>query len=103
MTEYSTFDVSNSKFVCPLPIDNEQSDDFDENIEFYNLQSIGRSPSPAFLLDSLRSVHIDPRGFGGSSGFGRGQWVEPRRSPMTARTVVFIAGDWVVKEWLRRQ
>lgn len=92
------FRCLNSKFVCPLPIDNEQSDDeFDESIEFYDLQSIGRSPSPAFLLDSIRSVHIDPRGFGGSSGFGRGQWVEPRRSPMTARTVVFIAGDWVSK------
>lgn len=91
------FRCLNSKFVSPLPTDNEQSDEYDENIEFYNLQSIGRSPSPAFLLDSLRSVHIDPRGFGGSSGFGRGQWVEPRRSPMTARTVVFIAGDWVSK------
>ena len=65
----------------------------DESLELYNLQASGRSPSPAFLLDALRSVHIDPRGFGGSSGFGRGQWIDPRRSPMTARTVVFIAGD----------
>jgi len=65
----------------------------DESLELYNLQASGRSPSPAFLLDSLRSVHIDPRGFGGSSGFGRGQWIDPRRSPMTARTVVFITGD----------
>jgi len=67
----------------------------DESLELYNLQTSGRSPSPAFLLDALRSVHIDPRGFGGSSGFGRGQWIDPRRSPMTARTVVFIAGDRV--------
>ncbi|KAL7545897.1 hypothetical protein ACHAWF_009249 [Thalassiosira exigua] len=70
-------------------------EEYDESIEFYNLQKNGRSPSPAFLLDSLRSVRIDPRGFGGSSGFGRGQWIEPQRSPMPARTVVFIAGDWV--------
>lgn len=90
------FRTLNSHFVCPPPSDNtDESDEFDESIEFYSLQSNGRSPSPAFLLDSLRSVNIDPRGFGGSSGFGRGQWVEPRRSPMTARTVVFIAGDWV--------
>lgn len=68
--------------------------DVDEYTEFYNLQASGRSPSPAFLLDSLRSVRINPRGFGGSSGFGRGQWVEPRRSPMPARTVVFVARDW---------
>mmetsp|Transcript_30811 Transcript_30811/g.53544 ORF Transcript_30811/g.53544 Transcript_30811/m.53544 type:complete len:434 (-) Transcript_30811:334-1635(-) len=74
--------------------DNDLSDEYDESIEFYNLRTNGRSPSPAFLLDSLGSVQIDPRGFGGSSGFGRGQWIEPRRSPMPARTVVFIAGDW---------
>jgi hypothetical protein len=86
------FRTLNSNFVCPPT--NGQSGEFDESIIFYNLQSNGRSPSPAFLLDSLRSVNIDPRGFGGSSGFGRGQWVEPRRSPLTARTVVFIAGDW---------
>jgi hypothetical protein len=69
-------------------------DEYDVDTEFYHLGASGRSPSPAFLLDSLRSVRIDPRGFGGSSGFGRGQWIEPRRSPMPARTVVFIAGDW---------
>ena len=97
------FRTLNSHFVCPPASDSDeessddQTDEEDESIEFYNLQSNGRSPSPAFLLDSLRSVIIDPRGFGGSSGFGRGQWVEPRRSPMTARTVVFIAGDWVSK------
>ena len=94
------FRTLNSHFVCPPASDSDEEsldDEFDESIEFYNLQSNGKSPSPAFLLDSLRSVHIDPRGFGGSSGFGRGQWVEPRRCPMTARTVVFIAGDWMTK------
>lgn len=72
-------------FECHGPEDSD---------EFYNLKSRGRAPSPAFLLDALRSVCIEPRGFGGSSGFGRGQWVEPRRSPLRARTVVFLAGDW---------
>ena len=66
----------------------------EDSDEFYNLKSSGLSPSPAFLLDALRSVCIEPRGFGGSSGFGRGQWVEPARNPLQARTVVFIAGDW---------
>eukprot|EP00571_Detonula_confervacea_P013038 CAMPEP_0172311282 /NCGR_PEP_ID=MMETSP1058-20130122/14497_1 /TAXON_ID=83371 /ORGANISM="Detonula confervacea, Strain CCMP 353" /LENGTH=412 /DNA_ID=CAMNT_0013024425 /DNA_START=116 /DNA_END=1354 /DNA_ORIENTATION=+ len=90
----------NSMFAAPAKSDNDDTDDtevsdeYDDSIEFYNLQANGRSPSPAFLLDSINSVHIDPRGFGGSSGFGRGQWIEPRRSPMPARTVVFIAGDW---------
>lgn len=70
----------------------------DDDCIFYNLSGSGRSPSPAFLLDSLQSIHIDPKGFGGSSGFARGQWVEPRRSPMTSRTVVFIAGDWKIDQ-----
>jgi hypothetical protein len=85
-----SFRCINSKFVTP------SSDDetLDAAYEFYNLLSTGRSPSPSFLVDSLQSVHIDPRAFGGSSGFGRGQWIEPRRSPMAARTVVFVAGDW---------
>ena len=98
------FRTLQSHFLCPPTRNysdesNEPSndDEDDESITFYNLQSNGKSPSPAFLLDSLRSVNIDPRGFGGSSGFGRGQWVEPQRSPMMARTVVFIAGDWVSK------
>jgi len=75
--------------------ESELDDEYDNNLEMYNLNAFGRSPSPAFLLDSLRSVSIDPRGFGGSSGFGRGQWIEPRRCPMPARTVVFVAGDWI--------
>jgi len=98
--ENLNFRCLNSELSVPMndiddgTSENNSPDEYDENIELYNLQTNGRSPCPAFLLDSLRSVHIDPRGFGGSSGFGRGQWIEPRRSPMPARTVVFIAGDW---------
>lgn len=82
-----------AEFTTPCHHDNEDESDNDPYI-YYNLLSLGKSPSPAFLLDSLQSIRIDPRGFGGSSGFARGQWVEPRRSPLTARTVVFVAGDW---------
>ena len=98
----------------------DASEECEDSYEFYDLQVNGRSPSPAFLLDALCSVQVDPRGFGGSSGFGRGQWIEPvslhdaqiffclgyvcahkiivalqsqRRSPMPARAVVFVAGD----------
>jgi hypothetical protein len=59
------------------------SDDDESLLYYYNLQTNGRSPSPAFLLDSLNSVQITPRGFGGHSGFGRGQWIEPRRMSIT--------------------
>mmetsp|Transcript_25925 Transcript_25925/g.46996 ORF Transcript_25925/g.46996 Transcript_25925/m.46996 type:complete len:444 (+) Transcript_25925:126-1457(+) len=96
------FRCLNSEFVTPESNNNDDtpylSDEHDEDIEFYNVHINGRSPSPAFLLDSLCSVHIDPQGFGGSSGFGTGQWIDPRRSPMPARTVVFIAGDWDTSE-----
>ena len=88
--------ISNNKAVHFRSLNSifqSEGDGHDNLLEFYNLHANGRSPSPAFLLDSLRSVIIDPRGFGGSSGFGRGQWIEPRRAPMPARTVVFIAGD----------
>lgn len=96
-----SFRCLSSEFVIPTSPEDQPSDTSeidpidDESLELYNLQASGRSPSPAFLLDALRSIHIDPRGFGGSSGFARGQWIDPRRSPMTARTVVFIAGDRV--------
>jgi hypothetical protein len=86
--------LANNDYDSYNPNDHLDDDD-DESLLFYNLQTNGRSPSPAFLLDSLNSVHINPRGFGGHSGFGRGQWTEPRRCPLPARTVVFIAGDWV--------
>lgn len=93
------FRCLSSKFEVPTsPTEDEtlEADPADEDtLEFYNLQASGRSPSPAFLLDSLLSIHIDPRGFGGSEGFGRGQWIDPRRSPMPARTVVFVVGDRV--------
>ncbi len=98
--EIISFRCPQSTFKTPISITSNEDgyeDEDPESHEFYNLGNNGRSPSPAFLMDSLHSIHIDPRGFGGSSGFGRGQWIEPRRSPMPARTVAFIAGDWELK------
>jgi hypothetical protein len=66
----------------PPLVEVEQDED-----ELYPWQA---SPSPAFLLNSLRTVSITPRGFGGSSGFG----VQPRSTfdahPTPTRTVVFV-------------
>ena len=73
-----SFRCLQSTFVPPA---NSNDSSEDENIidnPFYNLHVHGRSPSPAFLLDTLHSIHLEPRGLGGSSGVGRGQWVEPR-------------------------
>lgn len=98
--EIISFRCPKSAFKTPITETSNGGDYYvedTESYEFYNVGNNGRSPSPAFLMDSLNSIHIDPRGFGGSSGFGRGQWIEPRRSPMPARTVAFIAGDWELK------
>jgi len=38
-------------------------------------KGLGYAPSPAALLDAIASVEIQPRGFGGSSGFGTKQAV----------------------------
>eukprot|EP00956_Cyclotella_meneghiniana_P027375 scaffold61142_cov57-Cyclotella_meneghiniana.AAC.12 len=85
-----SFRCIDTKFTTPSYCPNDVDDEFDDNDSYasssyyYDLLSMGKSPSPAFLLDSLQSVRIDPRGFGGSSGFARGQWVEPRRCPLAA-------------------
>lgn len=99
-TPVINFRCLSSTFTTPPSSINKEEEESAEFIDdpFYNLQRNGKSPSPAFLLDSLNSVVVDPRGFGGSSGFARGQWIEPRRSPLPARTVVFIAGDWSIGE-----
>eukprot|EP00568_Trieres_chinensis_P007846 CAMPEP_0183302832 /NCGR_PEP_ID=MMETSP0160_2-20130417/8479_1 /TAXON_ID=2839 ORGANISM="Odontella Sinensis, Strain Grunow 1884" /NCGR_SAMPLE_ID=MMETSP0160_2 /ASSEMBLY_ACC=CAM_ASM_000250 /LENGTH=382 /DNA_ID=CAMNT_0025465649 /DNA_START=108 /DNA_END=1256 /DNA_ORIENTATION=+ len=52
---------------------------------------IGHAPSPAALLDALSSVCVEPRGFGGSSGFGT-KAADPPRPPLPKHAVVFVSG-----------
>jgi hypothetical protein len=52
------------------------------------LSQVHAPPSPHDLLRALSNVQIQPRPFGGSSGFGARQLLDPPRSPMPARTVV---------------
>eukprot|EP00814_Leptocylindrus_danicus_P019821 CAMPEP_0116021374 /NCGR_PEP_ID=MMETSP0321-20121206/10349_1 /TAXON_ID=163516 /ORGANISM="Leptocylindrus danicus var. danicus, Strain B650" /LENGTH=333 /DNA_ID=CAMNT_0003492233 /DNA_START=134 /DNA_END=1135 /DNA_ORIENTATION=- len=52
---------------------------------------LGYSPSPLALLETISSVMIEPRGFGGSSGFGTKQ-ADPERSPLAKHCVVFAEG-----------
>jgi beta-phosphoglucomutase-like phosphatase (HAD superfamily) len=47
----------------------------------------GRPPNPKDLWDAIHSIEINPRGFGGSSGFGR-KAADPRRSPLPKHCVV---------------
>lgn len=48
-------------------------------------------PNPFDLCQALESLQIQPRPFGGSSGFGAQQRADPIRSPLSSRTVVFTS------------
>lgn len=45
-------------------------------------------PNPRDLLMALEAVTIQPKAFGGSSGFGRRQHLDPERHPLPQRAVV---------------
>jgi hypothetical protein len=45
-------------------------------------------PNPRALYESINALSIQPRSFGGSSGFGRRQWDEPARPPLFKHVVV---------------
>jgi len=51
----------------------------------------GYAPCPAALMDAIASVEIQPKGFGGSSGFGS-KLPDPVRSPLPIHSVVFVTG-----------
>lgn len=53
-----------------------------------NLALVGKgySPSPAALLDSILSVNVKPKGFGGSGGFGIKHAVSEKRRFLCERT-----------------
>jgi len=52
------------------------------------------APNPKDLWEAIHSIQIQPKGFGGSSGFGR-KAADPERPPLPARCVVLC--DTVAK------
>ena len=53
-------------------------------------KGIGHAPCPAALYDAINSIMIEPKGFGGSAGFGVKNW-EARRIPLSQHCVVFVS------------
>jgi hypothetical protein len=53
-------------------------------------KGIGHAPCPAALYDAINSIMVDPKGFGGSAGFGVKNW-ESRRIPLSQHCVVFVS------------
>jgi len=53
-------------------------------------KGIGHAPCPAALYDAINSIMVEPKGFGGSAGFGVKNW-EARRIPLSQHCVVFVS------------
>ena len=87
------FQCTKEVFTLPLLFKDEQEDeddDDDEEEESYG-RGYGYAPSPAALIDAISSIVINPRGFGGSSGFASSQHIDPQRNPLPPHTVVFVS------------
>lgn len=65
----------------------------DDNTINYKTET-SPAPNPRDLWEAIQSIQIQPKGFGGSSGFGR-KAADPERSPLPARCVVLC--DTVAK------
>ena len=69
----------------------EDASDADEFIPFRFIgEGIGHAPCPAALYDAVNTVLIEPKGFGGSAGFGVKNW-EAVRTPLPQHCVVFVS------------
>jgi hypothetical protein len=55
-------------------------------------KGVGHAPCPAALLDAIHTIKIQPKGFGGSSGFGV-KHSESTRSPLPQHCVVFVSSS----------
>mmetsp|Transcript_1803 Transcript_1803/g.3256 ORF Transcript_1803/g.3256 Transcript_1803/m.3256 type:complete len:363 (+) Transcript_1803:320-1408(+) len=55
-------------------------------------RGIGYAPCPGALYDAIHTITIEPKGFGGSSGFGVKKW-EATRVPLPQHCVVFVCSS----------
>jgi hypothetical protein len=53
-------------------------------------QGMGYAPCPAALYDAVNTLLVEPKGFGGSDGFGVKNW-EAVRTPLPQQCVVFVS------------
>ena len=89
LEEFIVKDDSNNAKDC----DDDDDDDDDDESYIPNRfigKGIGHAPCPAALYDAVNTITIEPRGFGGSSGFGVKNW-EAGRAPLPQHCVVFVS------------
>jgi hypothetical protein len=74
--------------------DDEQDEPYDPLYDPPTFQGkgVGHAPCPAALLDAIHTIKIEPKGFGGSSGFGV-KHSESKRSPLPQHCVVFVSSS----------
>ena len=70
-----------------------REDDGNDDYEYpptFSGKGVGYAPSPATLMDAIHTIWIEPRGFGGSSGFGV-KYADAIRNPLPQHCVVFVS------------
>ncbi len=72
-------------------IENDNDDDYEYPPTFQG-KGIGHAPSPAALMDAVNTIWIEPRGFGGSAGFGT-KYADAIRNPLPQHCVVFVSSS----------
>lgn len=74
-------------------VSNDNGDDYETSTPYSFLgKGIGHAPCPGALYDAIQTVTIEPKGFGGSSGFGVKKW-EATRIPLPQHCVVFVCSS----------
>ena len=78
------------EFFLDVGTRDDDNDDYSDLPPTFQGRGVGYAPCPAALLDAIHTILIEPRGFGGSSGFGV-KHSESTRSPLPQHCVVITA------------
>jgi hypothetical protein len=89
--KYLHYRSSREEFVVVSDTDTNDDDDSSGPYRFLG-EGIGHAPCPGALYDAINTITIEPKGFGGSSGFGVKKW-EATRIPLPQHCVVFVCSS----------
>jgi hypothetical protein len=73
-------------------MENDNDEEFYDYAPTFQGKGIGHAPSPAALMDAIHTIWIEPRGFGGSAGFGT-KYADAIRNPLPQHCVVFVSSS----------
>jgi hypothetical protein len=81
-------DVQTPVVVLDTTGDFKTEETMTTEVQVYDASSLPPPPNPRALYSAIQTLTVQPRGFGGSSGFGQARGTDPRRTPLFQRTVV---------------